>query len=74
MSKPDDSGPAFPNPGTSATGMTIRDYFAGQVLLGISSAERADGQKCSFLAETAYTMADAMIQARSGHGRPSGEA
>lgn len=79
MTKPDDSGPAFPNPGTSATGMTLRDYFAGQALAGVWAGRESDFVKISAptttdVAVACYAIADAMIQARSGHGRPSGEA
>ena len=39
MSERDDGGPAFPipadEPGNTYTGMSLRDYFAGQALAGI---------------------------------------
>ena len=73
----DDSGPAFPNAGTSATGMTLRDYFAGQALIGLMTGtvgnDNYDMDNKEY-SDEAYAIADAMIEARSGHGRPSGEA
>jgi len=77
MSRVDDGGPAFPftpnpqprNPdGTwcqnwdsGESGMALRDYFAGLAM------PRVCGQDAPWdlLAEQAYTMADAMIRARS---------
>jgi hypothetical protein len=46
-------------------GMTLRDYFAGQALIGLLS----DGKHFMFTsrdgAKRAYDMADAMLKARS---------
>jgi len=70
-------GPAFPEIGNIAhnsdwqneSGMTLRDWFAGQALLGIlanPTVRQADksmsGEEA--LARTAYAVADAMIKAR----------
>lgn len=83
MSKPDHSGPAFPSgiqPSGYASegpafeyGMTLRDYFAAQYLCGLGSNPSVCGNSDD-IAEECYEIADAMLKARSGHGRPSGEA
>jgi hypothetical protein len=64
-----DGGPAFPrSPGDS--GMSLRDYFAGQALIGmIASApitDRTDPRKVNKpgWARQAYGFADAMLEAR----------
>lgn len=80
--------PAFPNTGNStwslapASGMTLRDWFAGQALAAVIEAmqrshigdhETAGGGPSGFAA-TAYDIADALLRARSpsreevGHG------
>ena len=63
MSAINDGGPAFPRTGNEyiqgSEGMTLRDYFAGQALAGLSSAvTRSDAVKW------AWEMADAMIADR----------
>lgn len=70
-------GPAFPRQAVGsdlagivdcgAEGMTLRDWFAGQVLAGMMADEGlAIGEKqFSIDAARAYAMADAMIMARS---------
>ena len=63
---------AFPttNPldgcGDPNKGMSLRDYFAGQAIIGIYSAnkERAEIDKPEYWAETAYDIADAMLKFR----------
>ncbi len=84
----DDAGPAFPQnlpddfvwrlPGDPG-GMSIRDWFAGQALAGVWAGRESDFVKISApttddVAVACYALADAMIKARSGHGRPTGEA
>ena len=62
----DDGGMAFPmgNPTDGGEiGMTLRDYFAGQVLIGLSVQRM--GITNEHDAQNAYSMADAMIKARS---------
>ena len=66
MSKPiDDGGPAFPNNdahGCAFSGMTLRDWFAGQALVGLlvnHNAKFFDND-----ARNAYTVADAMLAER----------
>jgi len=58
--------PAFPRDYVSGghDGMTLRDYFAGQAVMGLiacSNVKELDGQ---LLAESSYNVADAMIEAR----------
>lgn len=72
-----DGGPAFPhvNPNYDGNwdkepqraGMSIRDWFAGQALAGLSTATDADGQwqsDPSGLAKESYAIADAMLKER----------
>lgn len=79
MSARNNGGPAFPRPASVDTsggtlpdgdfvvkeqsGMTLRDYFAGQVLVGLL----ADGFELSDakLAEACYVTADAMLAERA---------
>jgi hypothetical protein len=90
VSKTDTGGAAFPRPvgnyphygctySDAQSGMTLRDYFAGQALAGVWAGRESDLVKISAptttdVAVACYAIADAMIKARSGHGRPSGEA
>ena len=75
MSVPHDGGPAFPGeearPSLGGSfriprsGMSLRDYFAGQALAGLlaSSPGLIDDRVMAF---NAYAIADAMIAARDG--------
>lgn len=71
MSAPDDSGPAFPsqNGHYFEPGMTLRDWFAGQAIIGMTSqSERKVNDVKSYariFARDAYTFADAMLAARN---------
>jgi hypothetical protein len=76
MSAPtNDGGPAFPHfktdPYSSKVeicpqgGMTLRDYFAGQVLAGALSDPTCQPSPIE-LAKIAYRGADAMLAAREG--------
>lgn len=72
--------PAFPSTHTVTTatgikledhdpGMTLRDYFAAQALIGIISNPGAQGTPAELIpdvARAAYMMADAMLKARGG--------
>ena len=62
MSDIDNGGPAFPydNPDDGEPGMTIRDYFAGKVILAY-----VRGEPIHVAAQRAYALADAMIQVRN---------
>ena len=72
-----DGGPAFPrtkstgNLSNSTTeivsvgGMSLRDYFAGQALASMTVAPDYSKGPCNFaMAERAYCIADAMLEAR----------
>ena len=71
MSTTKDGGPAFPVPDTyhpngqieyGATGMSLRDWFAGQALAGlVSESGRYDSAGAAL---DAYSFADAMLRAR----------
>ena len=66
-------GPAFPTTNYSAVyseGMTLRDYFAAKAMQSVFTGAVMDGLtmnqdiNCDKAAETAYTMADAMLKER----------
>jgi len=72
---PKDGGPAFPNRpssgnfGYAVDGMSLRDYFAGQSLVGMLANQEthlqgANVPSCYAFAEQAYGFADAMLKAR----------
>jgi hypothetical protein len=71
MTTINDGGPAFPFPSTKTPegyvqpgwyGMTLRDWFAGQALAGLTAdPDMPTFHKC---AEIAYACADAMLKAR----------
>jgi hypothetical protein len=71
MNNKETGGPAFPpmhNPNTHVFGMTLRDYFAAHVAVGMMS-EYWNGnhlQDPTFvdIAQQAYALADAMLKAR----------
>jgi hypothetical protein len=69
-------GPAFPNPEMSVshfghaegyTGMSLRDYFAGQALVGLLAGHYSDFPREAPI--KAYQIADAML-ARRAEGGP----
>jgi hypothetical protein len=66
MDKIDDGGQAFPSHTDvqglgylTYRGMTLRDWFAGQAMIGLISAGVANG-----VPTNAYRVADAMLEAR----------
>lgn len=66
---PDDGGPAFPVGELGVNGhygMSLRDWFAGQALVGIFAyrAQHDVGLVPREVAEDAYETADAMLEAR----------
>ena len=61
----DDGGPAFPpgdGPIGHRTGMTLRDWFAGQALIVLAMSD--NGSNFDKEATLAYKAADAMLAAR----------
>ena len=46
------------------SGMTLRDWFAGQALAGIVCSERYDPEPWEGTAKAAYQVADAMLAER----------
>lgn len=74
-----DGGPAFPRPiggdissdfNDSQQGMTLRDWFAGMAMQGLCtsmvlSPEKETPEMDKLLAKEAYSVADAMLKARS---------
>ena len=70
MNAKPDGGPAFPKDGLStASGMSLRDWMAGQALANM--VQRADlthslhnADVCRNLAKSCYCLADAMLAAR----------
>ena len=67
--KKEDGGPAFPHQpiGEEFTGMTLRDWFAGQVLAGLMARTGPDDDflfRSGTAALRAYIIADAMIAER----------
>jgi hypothetical protein len=67
----DDGGTAFPHTHTSSlgvswqTGMSLRDWFAGQALAGmianVNTSPVSTKSGCGYLAKNAFQFADAMI-------------
>lgn len=74
----EDGGPAFPGDANDwgyRGGMSLRDYFAGQALSAIAILDRVPGEPkhgdyFASVADYAYSVADAMLKARS-HPTPS---
>ncbi len=78
----EDGGPAFPTPGDYTThrtmGMSMRDWMAGLAMQGMLASlpesdhpgfiRGIDGQVAGGLARVSYTIADAMLKARSRSG------
>jgi hypothetical protein len=61
----DEGGQAFPHQfmPLSEPGMTLRDYFAGQAMVGIVISREFQG--FGTIATVAYEIADAMLEART---------
>lgn len=68
----DDGGPAFPrieaitNTGAarSTKGMSLRDWFAGMALAGITASDATEDLLWKPIAEECYLAADAMLDER----------
>jgi hypothetical protein len=78
MREIDDGGPAFPcdwvdfQPTTGEqvirlqhSGLSLRDWFAGQALVGLVASPATDHCTFGSVASSAYGYADAMIKARA---------
>jgi len=74
VSKQYDGGPAFPQHGWSSSpevlkrmegqgGMTLRDWFAGQALVGLLAHNENGLLPSRKLADYTYQLADAMLEA-----------
>lgn len=48
----------------STGGMTLRDYFAGQALIGLLASPHSQSRDQAAFAECAYITADAMMERR----------
>ena len=71
MKKDETGGAAFPHVSThiARTGMTLRDYFAGQALAALLECSGIrNSSDHNFTAEAAYRVADAMIAEREKGG------
>lgn len=55
----DDGGPAFPT--TLRPGLTKREWFAGQALVGFMALPHVDWSDCKVVSAMCYIMADAML-------------
>jgi len=60
---------AFPSPrdpktGSDDKGMSLRDYFAAKAMQGLLTAEIVGEYTNEHVAEIAYRIADAMLEAR----------
>ena len=73
-----DGGPAFPVPDShypngqvqyGSNGMPLRDWFAGQALVGLLSLDSPDASIVN-VAYTSYRFADAMLEARNEEVTP----
>jgi len=71
MSAATDGGPAFPQhvapayrQEREAWGMTLRDWFAGQIVASFAINAEREGWTAVECAQDAYAYADAMIYAR----------
>jgi hypothetical protein len=61
--------PAFPAPAgvshITEQGMTLRDYFAAKAMTGLLTAEIVGEYSNEHVADIAYRIADAMMEARN---------
>lgn len=56
--------PRGPIHGSAYDGMTLRDWFAGQAVVGLGRAWLNGGADDTMLAQFSYQIADAMLEAR----------
>lgn len=64
MTQKPDGGPAFPWDPVYPSGMSLRDWFAGQALTTFQISTMASDETVSAIAGACYRVADAMIAAR----------
>lgn len=65
MSEKNTGGPAFPTNDVCYNGMDLRDYFAAKAMLGLmASPHMPDAFNVQPVADKAYMIADAMLEAR----------
>jgi hypothetical protein len=68
MTTINDGGPAFPpvhDPETHQSGLTLRDWFAGQALQGmLANQHQYKAEDEAMFARDAYVLADSMLKAR----------
>ena len=64
MSEINTGGPAFPEDFPCESGMTLRDYFAAKAMQGFCAADDTGEWSPSFMADSSYKIADAMLKAR----------
>ncbi len=74
----DNGGSAFPTVPVNSdeperyAGMSLRDYFAGQALMGLIASDDEDaGDRIEDIPKYAYFIADAMLKARKSPEQPS---
>ena len=67
MKEINDGGPAFPSDRAGQVGMSLRDWFAGQVLQGLASNEERWVSANEVIAKACYEAADEMLKARSAN-------
>ena len=63
--KTTDGGTAFPYEWESSKGMSLRDYFAGQVVAGLLANSSYEDYDPGTVAHSAYDMAEAMLAERT---------
>lgn len=63
MNWKDQGGAAFPVDARAETGMSLRDWFAGQALCGLAAKSDLGGKWVEY-ADAAYKLADAMLKRR----------
>jgi|TARA_R110000782_G_scaffold9192_1_gene29743 hypothetical protein len=61
-----DGGPAFPYPVHNDEGMSLRDYFAGQAIVGAASDSEnvINSFSAKYIVKFAYEIADQMLAQR----------
>ena len=55
--------------GKGDEGMTLRDYYAGQALVGLLASIDTQDPDSEHIGKLCFMLADGLIKARSAHGR-----